>query len=56
MKYSCYQDSSVKFMVCFLRFWLRNALLIKVIGNPISDGIIFKTELTHLPLLDVYEG
>ena len=43
-------------MVCFLHFWLRNALLVKVIGNPISDGIIFKTELTHLPLLEAYEG
>ena len=32
---------------CLLRFWLRNAPHVKVIGNPISDGIIFKTELTH---------
>ena len=35
-------------MVCLLRFWLRNAPLVKVIGNPISDGIVFKNELTHL--------
>ena len=25
--------------------------IIKVIGNPISDGIVFKNELTHFPLL-----
>ena len=42
-------------LVCFLRFWLRNAPLVKVIGNPISDGIIFKTELTLLPLLEAYK-
>ena len=28
-------------LVCFLSFWLRNAPLVKVIGNPISDGIVF---------------
>ena len=39
-------------LVCLLRFWLRNAPLVKVIGNPISDGIVFKNELTHLPLLE----
>ena len=44
------------FMVCLLRFWLRNAPLVKVIGNPISDGIVFKNELTHLPLFEAYEG
>ena len=49
MKYSCYQDSSVAGL--FLALWLRNALLVKVIGNSILDGIMFKTELTHLPLL-----
>ena len=43
-------------LVCFLCFWLSNALLVKVIGNPISEGIIFKPELTHLPLLEAYEG
>ena len=31
-----------------LRFLLTNAPLVKVIGNPISDGIVFKNELTHL--------
>ena len=36
MKYSCWQDSS--WLVCSLVFWLRNAQLVKVIGNPISDG------------------
>ena len=39
-------------LVCLLRFWLRNAPLVKVIGNPISDGIVFKNELTHLPLFE----
>ena len=34
-------------LVCLLRFWLRNAPLVKVIGNPISDGIVFRNELTH---------
>ena len=32
-------------LVWLLRFWLRNAPLIKVIGNPISHGIVFKNEL-----------
>ena len=40
-------------LVCFFRFLLTNAPLVKVIGNPISDGIVFKKELTHLPLLEV---
>ena len=39
-------------LVCLLRFLLTNAPLVKVIGNPISDGIVFKTELTHFPLLE----
>ena len=43
-------------LVCLLRFWLRNARLVKVVGNPISDGIVFKNELTHLPLFEAYEG
>ena len=43
-------------MVCLLRFWFRNAQLVKVIGNPISHGIVFKkNELTHLPLLEAYK-
>ena len=29
----------------FIGFWLRNALLVKVIGNPISDGIVFVLHL-----------
>ena len=42
-------------LVCLLRFLLTNAPLVKVIGNPISDGIVFKNELTtHLPLLEAY--
>ena len=32
---------------CLLRFWLRNAPHVTVIGNPISDAIVFKTELTQ---------
>ena len=39
-------------LVCLLRFLLTNAPLVKVIGNPISNGIVFKKELTHLPLLE----
>ena len=31
------------------------ATLVKVIGNPISDGIVFKNELTHMPLLETYK-
>ena len=36
-------------LLCFL---LTNAPLVKVNGNQISDGIVFKNELTHLPLLE----
>ena len=32
-------------------FWLRNAPLFRVIGNPFSDGIVFKMSL-YLTLLD----
>ena len=34
-------------LVCLLRFLLTNAPLVEVIGNPISDGIVFKNELTY---------
>jgi len=37
-------------MVCSLVFWLRNAPLVKVIGNTISDGSAF----TYFPLLNAY--
>ena len=37
-------------LVCLLRFLLTNAPLVKVIGNPISDGIVLKNELTCLCL------
>ena len=41
-KYSCFQDFSVySCLVCLLGFWLRNTPLVKVIGNPISNGIVF---------------
>ena len=36
----------------FIALFFTNARLVKVIGNPISDGIVFKNELTHLPLLE----
>ena len=52
MKYSCYQDCSVIhgwFVHCA---FLTNAPLVNIIGNPISDGIVFIKELTHLPLLE----
>ena len=39
-------------LVFLLRSLLTNAPLVKVIGNPISDGIVFKNEPTHLPLLE----
>ena len=39
-------------LVCLLRFMLTNTPVVKVIGNPISDGIVFQNELTHLPLLE----
>ena len=42
-------------LVCLLRFLLTNVPLVKVIGNPISDGIVFKNELTHLPFLEAYK-
>ena len=42
---------SNSWLVCLLRFLSTNAPLVKVIGNPISDGIVSKNELTHLPLL-----
>ena len=32
---------SYSWLVCLLGFWLRNAQLVQVIGNPISDGIVF---------------
>ena len=39
-------------LACLLRFLLTNVPLVKVIENPISDGIVFKNELTHLPSLE----
>ena len=30
-------------------------VLHSLIGNPISDGIVFKNELTHFPLLEAYK-
>ena len=39
--FSCYSR-----LVCLLGFWLRNAPLVKVIGNPISDGNVFVFHLT----------
>ena len=34
----------------FIVLFVDNAPLVKVVGSPISDGIVFKNELTHLPL------
>ena len=39
-------------LVCLLLFLLTNAPLVKIIGNPISDGNVFKNELTHLSSLE----
>ena len=36
---------SYSWLVCLLVFWLRNAQLVKVIGNLISDGSLFLTSL-----------
>ena len=55
MKYSCYQDSSVIHGL-FLALLVEKCTACQSHWNPISDGIIFKTELTHLPLLEAYEG
>ena len=35
-RFFCYSS-----LVCLLGFWLRNASLVKVTGNPISHGIVF---------------
>ena len=46
MKYSCHQDSSV--IHCWFIYWVfgwEMRHLLKSVGNPISDGIIFKNEL-----------
>ena len=38
-------------LVCLLRFLLTNAPVVKVIGNPISDGVVFKMSLLTCPCL-----
>ena len=38
-------------LVCLLRFLLTNAPLVKVIGNPISDGVVSKMSLLTCPYL-----
>ena len=38
-------------LVCLLGFWLRNAPLVKVIGNRISDGSLSKMSLLTSPFL-----
>ena len=42
-EYSCYQDSSV--IHGWFVYWMRNAPLVKIIGNPISYGIVFAFRL-----------
>ena len=42
----------ISWLVCLSRFCLRSAPLVKVIGNPSLDGIVFKNELTNLPLFE----
>ena len=51
MKYSYYQEYLIwSFMAgLFIGFWLRNAPLV---GNPISESIVFKNEPTHFTLLE----
>ena len=41
---------SYSWPVCLLVFWLRNSPLVKVIGNPSSDGSLLLT----IPLLNGY--
>ena len=36
---------SYSWLVCLLVVWLRNAPLVKVFGNPISDGSLFSFAL-----------
>ena len=43
-------------LVCLLRFLLANAPLVKVIGNPISDDIVFKNNSYSLALAWGEEG
>ena len=38
--------SRYSWLVCLLVFWLRNAPLVKVIINPLSDGSV---AFTHFP-------
>ena len=45
---------SYSWLVCLLGFWLRNAPLFQVIGNPFPDGIVFKNE--PLPNLAGFVG
>ena len=40
-RFFCYS-----WLICLLGFWLRNAPLVKVIGNPISDAINFVFHLS----------
>ena len=49
--YSCtkWKTAAIKILLLFLAglfigIWLRNAPLVRVIGNPCSDGIVFKNE------------
>ena len=57
--YSCtkWKTAAIKILLLFMAglfigsFWLRNAPLFRVIGNPFSDGIVFKMSL-YLTLLD----
>ena len=40
----------------FIALLVEKARFVKVVRNPISDGIVFKNELTHLPLFEAYQG
>ena len=44
-RFFCYS-----WLVCLLGFWLRIPPLVEVIGNSISDGVVFKNELILLDL------
>ena len=42
---------SYSWLVCLLVFWLRNEPVVKVIGNPISDGSVLLTSLCLMRII-----
>lgn len=46
-RFLCYS-----WLVCLMGFWLRNVPLVKVIGNPISNGSLLLSSSPILALID----